>query len=141
MFSAGREAVLMSIVHACPYLVVSLIALFSTSRLRTGPGPGKFHAPCTLSTHALLLEMIVAASQVAVSLGYIPPPCSSSISYSLAPQSDICDHPGLAFFSFSVQCDSSVRVLDAASRAIYGSVSLRLFIFHRASLQGRAPSS
>jgi hypothetical protein len=41
--------------------------------------------------------MIVAASQVAVSLGYIPPPCSSSISYSLAPQSNISDHPGLDF--------------------------------------------
>jgi hypothetical protein len=141
MLGAGREAVVVSIVHACPY-VVSLIAPFSTNRLRSGPGPGEVHEPCALPLHALLLETTVAASQVAVFLGYIPPPpCSSSISYNLAPQSNICDHPGLAFFSSLVLCHSSVRVLDAASRAIYASVSLRLFIFHRASLQGKAPSS
>jgi hypothetical protein len=100
MLSAGREAILVQIVHACTY-VVSRIALFSTSRPRTDSGPGEVHAPCALSRYVLLLEMIVAASQVAVSLGYIPPPCSSSISYSLALLSQLSrsdQTPGLPSF-------------------------------------------
>jgi hypothetical protein len=73
--------------------------------------------------NALLLEMIVAASQVAVSLGYILLCARCSISYSLAlldPTFRSDQAPGL--LSISVMCHSRVRVPAGAARAYHASV-------------------
>jgi hypothetical protein len=109
--------------------VVSLVAPLSTSQLETRLGLDleKVHVLCL--RNALLLEMIVAASQVAVSLGYILLCARCSISYSLAlldPTFRSDQAPGL--LSISVMCHSRVRVPAAAARASYAAIFLRFLL-------------
>jgi hypothetical protein len=136
VLSAGREGVLVSIVHCMSILGISYRSFFDKHS-----GPREVHRLCALPLYALLLEIVVAASQVAVCLGYIllharRPYLTVSLLNPTSPTT-----PGSTFPSILTVCHSGIRVLAAAAACANHATVYALLIFHHALLQGKAPSS